>query len=188
MLTVGVIVAAVRDWSDGRYSKAGCNLKFLLDWAWARVVHIKDTIDTQTVPLFDHSLAEIDEGGRGVLVSLAGQLAQLVTVISSLSSQGGVITELGADTLDTKLNVTGLVLLYTQVRGYSDHLYNLTTSPLSPGHLLVCQCRTAAGAARGPGQPCPHLWAGAAVQGQEEAAGAVQWCLRSPLSPGGHTL
>ena len=80
------------------------------------VVHIKDTIDTQTVPLFDHSLAEIDEGGRGVLVSLAGQLAQLVTVISSLSSQGGVITELGADTLDTKLNVTGLVLLYTQVR------------------------------------------------------------------------
>ena len=108
-------MAAVRDWSDGRYSKAGCNLKFLLDWAWARVVHIKDTIDTQTVPLFDHSLAEIDEGGRGVLVSLAGQLAQLVTVISSLSSQGGVITELGADTLDTKLNVTGLVLLYTQV-------------------------------------------------------------------------
>ena len=184
-------MAAVRDWSDGRYSKAGCNLKFLLDWAWARVVHIKDTIDTQTVPLFDHSLAEIDEGGRGVLVSLAGQLAQLVTVISSLSSQGGVITELGADTLDTKLNVTGLVLLYTQVRRIFilvTSTVDLTTSPLSPGHLLVCQCWTAARAARGSGQPCPHLWAGAAVQGQEEAACAVQWCLRSPLPPGGHPL
>ena len=38
---VGVIVSAVRDWSDGRYAKAGCNLKFILDWAWARVVEIK---------------------------------------------------------------------------------------------------------------------------------------------------
>ena len=40
-VAVGVIVAAVRDWSDGRYTKAGCNLKFILDWAWARVVEIK---------------------------------------------------------------------------------------------------------------------------------------------------
>ena len=41
IVSVGVIVAAVRDWSDGRYTKAGCNLKFILDWAWARVVEIK---------------------------------------------------------------------------------------------------------------------------------------------------
>ena len=34
-------MAAVRDWSDGRYTKAGCSLKFILDWAWARVVEIK---------------------------------------------------------------------------------------------------------------------------------------------------
>ena len=34
-------MAAVRDWSDGRYTKVGCNLKFILDWAWARVVEIK---------------------------------------------------------------------------------------------------------------------------------------------------
>ena len=112
---VGVIVSAVRDWSDGRYTKAGCNLKFLLDWAWDKVVTIKSTIDTKTIPLFDHSLAEIDEAARSVLVSLSGQLAQLVTVISSLSSMSGVITEVGAETLESRLNVTGLVLLYTQV-------------------------------------------------------------------------
>ena len=72
IFVVGVIVGAVRDWSDGRYTKAGCNLKFLLDWAWAKVVNIKDMIDNQTIPLFDHSLAEVDEAARGVLVSLAG--------------------------------------------------------------------------------------------------------------------
>ena len=57
----------------------------------------------------------MDEAARGVLVSLAGQLAQLVTVISSLASTGAVITECGAETLESRLNVTGLVLLYTQV-------------------------------------------------------------------------
>ena len=41
IFSVGIIVAAVQDWSDGRYTKAGCNLKFILDWAWARVVEIK---------------------------------------------------------------------------------------------------------------------------------------------------
>ena len=46
---------------------------------------------------------------------MSGQLAQLVTVISSLTSMGGIITEVGADTLESRLNVTGLVLLYTQV-------------------------------------------------------------------------
>ena len=65
--------------------------------------------------MINDSLAEIDEGARGVLVSLAGQLAQLVTVISSLTSYSGVITEVGAETLESRLNVTGLVLLYTQV-------------------------------------------------------------------------
>ncbi len=56
----------------------------------------------------------MDTAARGVLVSLAGQLAQLVTVISSLASAGSVITECGAETLESRLNVTGLVLLYTQ--------------------------------------------------------------------------
>ena len=47
-LVVGVIVAAVRDWSDGRYTKVGCNLKFILDWAWARVVEIKVHLNNLT--------------------------------------------------------------------------------------------------------------------------------------------
>ena len=38
-------VGAVQRWADGRFSKAGCTLAFLLDWAWARVTHIKETVD-----------------------------------------------------------------------------------------------------------------------------------------------
>ena len=69
------------------------------------------TIATSPLPLFAPSLAEVATAARGVLVSLAGQLAQLVTVISSLASAGSVITECGAETLESRLNVTGLVLL-----------------------------------------------------------------------------
>ena len=129
---VNIIIAAVREWSDGRYSKVGCNLKFLLDWAWARVVSIKNTIDTNTLGLFDHTLLDTDEGARGALVSLSGQLAQLVTVLSSLSTAGGVITELGLDTLDCKLNVTGLVLLYSQAISWFLNVGLLPEQPEGP--------------------------------------------------------
>ena len=129
---VNIIIAAVREWSDGRYSKVGCNLKFLLDWAWARVVSIKNTIDTNTLGLFDHTMLDTDEGARGALVSLSGQLAQLVTVLSSLSTAGGVITELGLDTLDCKLNVTGLVLLYSQAISWFLNVGLLPEQPEGP--------------------------------------------------------
>ena len=129
---VNIIISAVREWSDGRYSKVGCNLKFLLDWAWARVVNIKNTIDTNTLGLFDHTMSDADEGARGVLVSLSGQLAQLVTVLSSLSSVGGVITEVGLDTLDCKLNVTGLVLLYSQAISWFLNVGLLPEQPEGP--------------------------------------------------------
>ena len=50
-----------------------------------------------------------------MLASLAGQLAQLVTVISSLTSLGGIITEVGAETLESRLNVTGEYILGGQL-------------------------------------------------------------------------
>ena len=100
---VGVMVAAARDWVDGKFSKAGCTLRFLLDWAWARVASIKDQVDGQTVSLFDHSLSEIDTSARGLLVSLSGQLAQLVTVLSAVASF--TLTTEGLEELECRLSV-----------------------------------------------------------------------------------
>ena len=100
---VGVVVAAARDWVDGKFSKAGCTLRFLLDWAWAKVASIKDQVDGQTVSLFDHSLSEIDTSARGLLVSLSGQLAQLVTVLSAVVSL--TLTTEGQEELECRLSV-----------------------------------------------------------------------------------
>merc|ERR1719357_398959 len=111
---VGSIVAAAREWSDGSLVKAGCTLRFLLDWAWGRVAGIKEQIDRQSLPLFDFSIQEIEGGRRGELVSLAGQLAQLVTILSSLASLAPVTSTAGLEELEVRLSVTGLVLLYTQ--------------------------------------------------------------------------
>ena len=52
-------MAAVRDWSDGRYAKAGCNLKFILDWAWARAVEIKVSL------IQSQSQSQSDPKGKG---------------------------------------------------------------------------------------------------------------------------
>ena len=65
-------------------------------------------------------------------MSLAGQLAQLVTVISSLASAGSVITECGAETLESRLNVTGLVLLYTQAISWFVNVGLLPEQPEGP--------------------------------------------------------
>ena len=131
---VNIIITAVREWSDGKYSKVGCNLQFLLSWAWNQVVRIKDTIDTNTLGLFDHSMSGTDEVARGCLVSLSGQLAQLVTVLSSLASVGGVITEVGLDSLECKLNVTGLVLLYSQAISWFLNVGLLPEQPEGPNN------------------------------------------------------
>ena len=84
---------------------------------------IKEQIDRQTLPLFDFSLLEVEGGSRGEMASLAGlimnllksslepdvknlagQLAQLVTVLSSLASLAPATTVAGLDELEVKIN------------------------------------------------------------------------------------
>ena len=57
-----------------------------------------------------------------------------MTVISSLTSHGGVITEVGAETLESRLNVTGLVLLYTQAISWFVNVGLLPELPEGPAN------------------------------------------------------
>ena len=102
-----MIVGAVRDWSDGKYSKAGCTLKFMLDWGWKRVAAIKEKLDVSTMPLFDLSIVEADEGSRQLLSKLSGQLAQLVSILSAVGAAAGIVTQIGLEQLECRKNVTG---------------------------------------------------------------------------------
>lgn len=129
---VGLIVAAARDWADGRYSKSGCSLRFLLEWAWRRVGVIKERLDFHTVPLFDHSLVEADESCRHLLVKLSGQLAQLCGVLTALSAASGTLSQQGLQELECRQNVTGLVLLYTQAVSWFVNVGLLPEQPPGP--------------------------------------------------------
>lgn len=104
---VGLIVGAVRSWSDGKYSKAGCTLKFMLDWAWKRVAAIKEKLDFSTLPLFDLSIVEADEGSKQLLSKLSGQLAHLVSILSAVGAASGIVTQIGLEQLECRQNVTG---------------------------------------------------------------------------------
>ena len=60
----------------------------------------------ETIGLFDHSLGECEERCRAGLVGLAGQLAQLVTVLSALAAEGPA-TQAGQGSLECRLNIAG---------------------------------------------------------------------------------
>ena len=75
---------------------------------------IKERLDVASVPLFDCSVAEVDDKCRQLLTQLSSQLANLCTVLAAVTSGAGFITQLGMEELECRQNVTGLVLLYTQ--------------------------------------------------------------------------
>jgi hypothetical protein len=60
---------------------------------------------------------EADESCRQLLVQLSSELAQLCAVLAALAAASETLTQQGLQDLHTRQNVTGLVLLYTQVTG-----------------------------------------------------------------------
>ena len=64
---------------------------------------------------------EADESCRQLLVQQSGQLAQLCGVLTALTASSGTLTQQGLQELECRQNVTGLVLLYTQVSIHSLH-------------------------------------------------------------------
>ncbi len=60
---------------------------------------------------------EADESCRQLLVQLSSELAQLCAVLAALAAASETLTQQGLQDLQTRQNVTGLVLLYTQVTG-----------------------------------------------------------------------
>ncbi len=44
---VDLLAACVHQFTSQEFTSAGCNLRSLLDWAWGRVGHIKESVDRQ---------------------------------------------------------------------------------------------------------------------------------------------
>ena len=118
---VNFLIGCVTQWSDGKYSYAGCTLKFLLEWAWNSVSNTKqNVIDKLTIPLFDWSCVEASETTRKSLVQSSQQLKHLCIVIGELMKISGPGIHFQTDyeyirELHLKHSVTQLINTYLEV-------------------------------------------------------------------------
>ncbi|XP_052102837.1 protein ELYS-like isoform X2 [Mytilus californianus] len=95
----------IQDWSPGEYVHHGCTLKFVLDWAWSRVVHLKNTIDNTCSPLYDWSVVVLDARSMLTLHHAYQKLSHLAAIFRHLLNQGLSTTEQGFIQLQSKLSV-----------------------------------------------------------------------------------
>ncbi|XP_071147698.1 protein ELYS-like isoform X2 [Mytilus edulis] len=100
----------IQDWSPGavyyhQYVHHGCTLKFVLDWSWSRVVHIKNTIDNTCSPLYDWSVVNLDTRSMLTLHHAYQKLSHLAAIFRHLLNQGLSTTEQGFIQLQSKLSV-----------------------------------------------------------------------------------
>ncbi len=42
---LGLLTGCVREWKDGRYALSGCDLRFIMEWAWSQVTATKELMD-----------------------------------------------------------------------------------------------------------------------------------------------
>lgn len=109
------IISCIQKLGAGNVTHAGCSLKLILDWAWDRVVDIKDQLDQLCVPLFDGGGGTPDDQMLLMLDNQKVQLSHLTTIFQALITQSAPTTQQGLKDLEEKYNVVGIISLYLRV-------------------------------------------------------------------------
>ncbi|XP_078375377.1 protein ELYS-like isoform X3 [Oculina patagonica] len=112
---VTFITMCIQKLGAGNVTHAGCSLKLILDWAWDRVVDIKDQLDQLCVPLFDGGGGTPDEQMLSMLDNQKVQLAHLTTIFQCLITQSAPITQQGVNDLEARYNVVSILSMYLRV-------------------------------------------------------------------------
>ncbi|RMX53817.1 hypothetical protein pdam_00000467 [Pocillopora damicornis] len=112
---VTFITLCIQKLGTGNVTHAGCSLKLILDWAWDRVVDIKDQLDQLCVPLFDGGGGTPDEQMLLMLDNQKVQLAHLTTVFQALITKSAPTTYQGLKDLEARYSVVGTLALYLKV-------------------------------------------------------------------------
>lgn len=108
----------------GKYHKAGCTLKCILDWAWSKVTNIKHIIDRVTMPLFDLSCVELNENTRQTLMQKCQQLRHLCYIFEALMRNASVASEQVCILLGT-FEALEIFLAYVDLRAYGQLVFGM---------------------------------------------------------------
>ncbi|BFZ23615.1 hypothetical protein BsWGS_26653 [Bradybaena similaris] len=111
-VTSTLVPQCIQQWADGEFAEQGCTLSFLLDWAWNRVVTIKQLWDAACEMLYDWSGHHLDSRTDRQLESLTESLASLKQIFSALVTQSSPTTERGEIEMDLRQDVINILLLH----------------------------------------------------------------------------
>lgn len=113
--SLGLITGCIKQWTTEEQPGSAVNLRYILEWAWNKVVHTKEELDEICAPLFDSSANFTDPQTLQLLQHSQRLLANLSTVFHCLLNEAQELTQKGLIGLMNKCMVSSLISQYAQV-------------------------------------------------------------------------
>ncbi|KAJ8410297.1 hypothetical protein AAFF_G00202780 [Aldrovandia affinis] len=112
---LGLITGCIRQWTAEEQPGSAVNLRYILEWAWNKVVLTKQELDGICAPLFDSSSNFTDPQTLQLLQHSQRLLCNLSTIFHCLLNEAHELTEKGLVGLVNKNVVSSLISQYAQV-------------------------------------------------------------------------
>ncbi|XP_019935488.2 protein ELYS isoform X2 [Paralichthys olivaceus] len=113
--SLGLITGCIKQWTAEEQPGSALNLRYILDWAWNKVVQTKKELDGICAPLFDSSSNFTDPQTLQLLQHSQRLLGNLSTIFHCLLSEAQELTQKGLVGLINKNMVSSLISKYAQV-------------------------------------------------------------------------
>ncbi|KAM6943618.1 protein ELYS [Xenentodon cancila] len=113
--SLGLITGCIKQWTAEEQPGSALNLRYILDWAWNKVVQTKEELDGICAPLFDSSSNFTDPQTMQLLQHSERLLGNLSAIFHCLLSEVQDITQKGLEGLMNKNMVSSLISKYAQV-------------------------------------------------------------------------
>uniref|UniRef100_A0A8C9Y6Q0 AT-hook containing transcription factor 1 n=1 Tax=Sander lucioperca TaxID=283035 RepID=A0A8C9Y6Q0_SANLU len=97
--SLGLITGCIKQWTAEEQPGSALNLRYILDWAWNKVVQTKEELDGICAPLFDSSSNFTDPQTMQLLQHSQRLLSNLSTIFHCLLSEAQELTQKGLSTL-----------------------------------------------------------------------------------------
>ncbi|XP_037546575.1 protein ELYS [Nematolebias whitei] len=113
--SLGLITGCIKQWTAEEQPGSALNLRYILDWAWNKVVQTKEELDGICAPLFDSSCNFTDPQTLQLLQHSQRLLSNLSAIFHCLLSEAQELTQKGLAGLMNKNMVSSLISTYAQV-------------------------------------------------------------------------
>ncbi|XP_077481821.1 protein ELYS isoform X3 [Stigmatopora argus] len=109
------ITDCIKQWTAEEQPGSALNLRYILDWAWNKVIQTKEELDTICAPLFDSSSNFTDPQTLQLMQHSQRLLKNLSIIFHCLLTEAQELTQKGLVGLTNKNMVSNLISKYVQV-------------------------------------------------------------------------